>query len=69
MIDDVSLTGIITRLRRQTRNPDTITVCDELERRLAGTRGEQRVIEGGGSFDRVRYQREYMRKRRAKLRS
>ena len=69
-----SLTDIITRLRRQTRNPDIITVCDELERRLAlpaVTHGQEITAQAGagGGFDKRSYQREYMREYRKRDRS
>lgn len=69
--DHVSLTEIITRLRRQTRNPDIITLCDELEWRLhtpavLPRAGRQAGEEG---FDRLAYQREYMRRKRERMKN
>jgi len=67
----------IGRLKRaQPRNPDTMLVCDELERLLVRRLGDVVPVESGGvamvqpilnkaKFDRAAYQREYMRKRRA----
>ena len=76
----------IGRLRRsQPRNPDTMEVCDELEKRII----EASRVEGSSvaerrspkpdaagsnpapsaSFDKRAYQREYMKKKRAEKKS
>lgn len=51
------LRDAIARLRRaQPRNADTMLVCDALEATF---------VRAAPKFDKVAYQREYMRKRRA----
>ena len=51
---------VIGRLRRaQPRNADTMAVCDALEKML-------QTAAGKAKFDKTTYQREYMRKWRAK---
>jgi hypothetical protein len=58
-VDD-SLMQVIGRLRRaQPRNADTMAVCDALEKML-------QTAAGKAKFDKTTYQREYMRKWRAK---
>ena len=73
---DVRLTLAVDRLRKAyARNPDVQLVCDELTARLAmKAAGVDRPVEvavpvrSGARplFDRVAYQREFMRKWRAK---
>ena len=56
---DVELTQSIARLRRaMPRNPDVLVVCEALERLGVSTRGASK-------FDKVAYQRSYMRDYRA----
>ena len=79
-MDELSLTQTVEKLRRDMpRNGLVMRVCDELDRLLK----ERTVVphpreswlhkttpgsQGGrATFDRNAYQREYMRKRRAKL--
>lgn len=51
------LRDAIARLRRaQPRNPDTMLICDAIEATF---------VRAAPKFDKVAYQREYMRKRRA----
>lgn len=45
------------------RNPDVLLVCAELEKRLVAPKVEK--TGGGSKFDKVAYQREYMRRYRA----
>jgi hypothetical protein len=68
MSDVPTIMQIIERLRRaQPRNADTMAVCDELEQQLQ--RPMPAVTAAScGKFDRVAYQKAYMkiwRKRRA----
>ena len=63
-MDGVSLTQVIDKLRRDMpRNEMVMRVCDELER----LRKPDALFEARHGFDRRAYQREYMRKRRAKV--
>jgi hypothetical protein len=53
----------IARVRRaMPRNVDVMLVCDELERQLVAPSTDGPRLK----FDRVAYQREYMRERRAR---
>lgn len=54
---------VIGRVRRSTRSPDIILICDELEKRLVTVMSDGTVK---AKFDKVAYQREYMKKWRAK---
>lgn len=78
-MSNIDLTQAIGRLRRaQPRNPDTMAVCDALERMIVGKATKpaveakppewrlDAVKEGGQKFDKKAYQRALMRKRRAK---
>ena len=60
----------ISRVRRQTRSQDVLDICDELESRLrvgaAVTSALEHVRGVKPRFDKTTYQRELMRKRRAK---
>ncbi len=77
MTDTANIMQIIERLRRaQPRNPDTLAVCDELER-LLHRKDEGVAIRHStptvtatscGRFDRVAYQKAYMRDWRARQR-
>jgi hypothetical protein len=70
MTDASTIIQIIDRLRRaQPRNQDTMVVCDELERLLHRQDSGGRLSTSTpavtavscGRFDRVAYQREYMK--------
>ena len=77
-MDEISLTQTMEKLRRDMpRNGLVMRVCDELEKLLKARSStvEQRPLKpkvegsipsGSSKFDRNAYQREYMRKRRAK---
>jgi hypothetical protein len=75
-MDDVSLTGLISRLRRQTTSRDVLTVLDACERMMADNRAlasKPMSREGGGGvgagFDRRSYQRNYMRSYRERIKN
>jgi hypothetical protein len=67
------LLATIGRLRRaMPRNADVLAVCDGLEQHLTGQNFAEPMQQAGRSvqsecpgFDRLAYQRKYMRKRRA----
>lgn len=62
MADGEDLLVVVARVRRaMPRNPDVMAVCDAAERLSIQPKASARV-----PFDRKAYQREYMRKRRAK---
>jgi len=63
-VDRDELLDKVRRVRRQMRMPEMIDICDALEGLLIGA---QKAPEGPKvKFDKVAYQREYMRRWRAK---
>ncbi len=61
--DPIELTKTIQRVRRaMPRNPDVMAICDAAEKSLI----VKSETDANPKFDRGAYQREYMRKRRAK---
>jgi hypothetical protein len=74
VIADAELLAVVHRVKRGTTNRDVLVVCEELEKRLlmrpvslTGGKGNNVSLTAVGGFDRKAYQRELMRKRRAKL--
>ena len=65
-MDRAALIAIAASVRRMTTNRDIVALCDGVQEMLA-VRIEPAIPKQGGTrFDKVAYQREYMKRWRAK---